>query len=45
MRIGILGAGMIGGTVGRLWAEAGHDVTFGVRHPERLRPEDRKSVV
>lgn len=37
MRIGILGAGMIGGTVGRLWAEAGHDVTFGVRHPERLR--------
>ena len=37
MKIGILGAGMIGGTVGRLWAEAGHDVTFGVRHPERLR--------
>ncbi|MGX8008200.1 hypothetical protein ACVDG8_003905 [Mesorhizobium sp. ORM8.1] len=24
MKIGILGAGMIGGTVGRLWAEAGH---------------------
>nr|WP_281405375.1 NADPH-dependent F420 reductase [Mesorhizobium sp. B2-3-12] len=38
MKIGILGAGMIGGTVGRLWAQAGHDVTFGVRHPERLRP-------
>ncbi|TSE11659.1 NADPH-dependent F420 reductase [Mesorhizobium intechi] len=37
MRIGILGAGMIGGTVGRLWAEAGHAVSFGVRHPERLR--------
>ncbi|UVK51661.1 NADPH-dependent F420 reductase [Mesorhizobium sp. AR02] len=37
MRIGILGAGMIGGTVGRLWAQAGHEVTFGVRHPERLR--------
>lgn len=37
MKIGILGAGMIGGTVGRLWAQAGHDVTFGVRHPERLR--------
>ena len=36
MKIGILGAGMIGGTVGRLWAQAGHDVTFGVRHPERL---------
>ncbi|TPM34146.1 NADPH-dependent F420 reductase [Mesorhizobium sp. B2-3-4] len=38
MRIGILGAGMIGGTVGRLWADAGYGVTFGVRHPERLRP-------
>ncbi|BCG72058.1 hypothetical protein MesoLj113a_32160 [Mesorhizobium sp. 113-1-2] len=36
MKIGILGAGMIGGTVGRLWAEAGHEVAFGVRHPERL---------
>lgn len=36
MRIGVLGAGMIGGTVGRLWAEAGHEVIFGVRHPERL---------
>jgi hypothetical protein len=36
MKIGILGAGMIGGTVGRLWAQAGHDVTFGVRHPARL---------
>jgi predicted dinucleotide-binding enzyme len=28
---------MIGGTVGRLWAQAGHEVSFGVRHPERLR--------
>ncbi|BAB49270.1 NADPH-dependent F420 reductase [Mesorhizobium japonicum] len=37
MRVGILGAGMIGGTVGRLWAQAGHEVSFGVRHPERLR--------
>jgi predicted dinucleotide-binding enzyme len=36
MKIGILGAGMIGGTVGRLWAGAGHEVTFGVRHPARL---------
>lgn len=36
MKIGILGAGMIGGTVGRLWAEVGHDVIFGVRHPARL---------
>ena len=34
MNIGIVGAGNIGGTLGRKWAEAGHDVTFGVRHPE-----------
>jgi len=31
MRIGILGSGNIGGTLGRKWAQAGHDVVFGVR--------------
>jgi len=36
MRIGILGAGHIGSTLGRLWCEAGHDVCFGTRHPEQL---------
>jgi predicted dinucleotide-binding enzyme len=35
MKIGILGAGMIGGTVGTLWHRAGHEVCFGTRHPER----------
>jgi predicted dinucleotide-binding enzyme len=35
MRIGILGAGNVGGTLGRRWADAGHDVTFGVRQPEK----------
>jgi predicted dinucleotide-binding enzyme len=35
MRIGILGAGMIGATVGSLWHKAGHEVCFGTRHPER----------
>ncbi len=34
MNIGIVGAGKIGGTLGRKWANAGHEVTFGVRHPE-----------
>lgn len=34
MRIGILGAGNVGGTLGRRWAELGHDVAFGVRHPD-----------
>jgi 8-hydroxy-5-deazaflavin:NADPH oxidoreductase len=37
MHIGILGAGHIGATVGRLWCDAGHQVRFGTRHPERLR--------
>ena len=36
MKIGILGAGMIGGTVGRLWRKAGHEVMFGTRHPEKI---------
>jgi predicted dinucleotide-binding enzyme len=34
MRIAVLGAGNVGGTLGRRWAERGHDVTFGVRRPE-----------
>ena len=36
MRIGVIGAGRIGATVGKLWVEAGHQVCFGSRHPERL---------
>jgi predicted dinucleotide-binding enzyme len=36
MRIGIIGAGMIGSTVGRLFAAAGHEVKFATRHPEQL---------
>lgn len=31
MKIGIIGYGNVGGTLGRRWAEIGHDVTFGVR--------------
>lgn len=34
MRIGILGSGNVGGTLGRQWLAAGHDVFFGVRDPE-----------
>jgi hypothetical protein len=33
MKIGIIGAGNIGGTLGRKWATAGHDIRFGVRNP------------
>lgn len=33
MKIAIIGAGNVGGTLGRAWAAKGHDVTFGVREP------------
>ncbi len=36
MRIGIIGSGNIGGTLGLLWTRAGHAVLFSSRHPERL---------
>lgn len=37
MKIGILGAGPMGATLGTIWARAGHDVTFSYsRRPERL---------
>jgi len=31
MRIAVIGAGNVGGSLGRRWAELGHDVIFGVR--------------
>lgn len=36
MKIGIIGSGNIGGTLGTLWAKAGHGVLFSSRHPEQL---------
>jgi predicted dinucleotide-binding enzyme len=36
MRIGIVGAGMIGSTMARLWVGAGHEVRLASRHPEAL---------
>ena len=38
MRIGIIGAGMIGSTLGRLWVKAGHRVILSSRHPDDLQP-------
>jgi len=38
MRIGIVGAGMIGSTVATLWVNAGHEVRLASRHPEALKP-------
>jgi predicted dinucleotide-binding enzyme len=37
MKIGVIGSGHIGGTIGGLWTKAGHPVFFSSRHPEELR--------
>lgn len=37
LKIGIIGAGKIGGTLGELWARAGHRVYLSSRHPEKLK--------
>jgi predicted dinucleotide-binding enzyme len=36
MRIGIVGTGSLGGSVGRLWVQAGHEVLFSSRNPDEL---------
>jgi predicted dinucleotide-binding enzyme len=33
MQLAVIGAGNVGGTLGRRWSRAGHAVTFGVRNP------------
>jgi predicted dinucleotide-binding enzyme len=38
MKIGVIGSGNIGGTVGGFWIKAGHQVLFSSRHPEELKP-------
>jgi predicted dinucleotide-binding enzyme len=35
MKIGILGTGRMGSTLGKLWASKGHEVFFGSRDPEK----------
>jgi predicted dinucleotide-binding enzyme len=37
MKIGIVGAGKVGGGLGKLWARAGHEVLFSSRHPDLLK--------
>lgn len=37
IKIGVIGAGHIGGTIGGLWVKAGHPVLFSSRHPEELK--------
>jgi 8-hydroxy-5-deazaflavin:NADPH oxidoreductase len=36
LKIGIIGAGKIGGTLATLWSKAGHEVLVSSRHPEQL---------
>ncbi len=38
MKIGIIGSGNIGGTLGQHWMKAGHEVMFSSRNPEELKP-------
>lgn len=35
MKIAIVGAGNIGGTIGDRWAKAGHEVVYGLRNPSK----------
>ncbi len=39
LRLAVLGAGNIGGTLGRKWAAAGHKVSFGVNNPDSERAQ------
>ena len=38
MKIGMIGAGRMGGAVGTLFVKAGHPVFFSSRHPENIKP-------
>jgi len=40
MKISILGAGNVGGTLGRAWARKGHDVFFGVPNPKDAKTQE-----
>jgi predicted dinucleotide-binding enzyme len=37
LKIGVIGGGHIGGTIGGLWIKAGYPVLFSSRHPEELK--------
>jgi len=38
LKIGIIGTGQIGGTLAKLWVQAGHEVLMSSRHPQELQP-------
>jgi predicted dinucleotide-binding enzyme len=35
MKVAVIGAGNIGGTIGGAWEKAGHEVTYGLREPAK----------
>src|SRR5882672_10140429 len=37
MKIGVIGSGRIGSTLGGLWVKAGHEVMFSDRDPEQVK--------
>jgi len=37
LKIGVIGSGHIGGTIGGLWVKNGHEVLFSSRHPDELK--------
>ena len=45
LRIAVLGAGNIGGTLGRKWVVAGHKVAFGVTNPDSARAQKLRAEV
>jgi len=45
IRIAVLGAGNIGGTLGRKWVTAGHQVAFGVTDPGSTRAQTLRTDV
>jgi predicted dinucleotide-binding enzyme len=40
MKLAVIGAGNIGRTLGQKWAQAGHEVRFGVRNPDDSKFDD-----
>ena len=40
MKIGIIGTGNVGGTLGKAWAAKGHEIVFGVRDPRAAKVQD-----
>jgi predicted dinucleotide-binding enzyme len=44
MKIGVIGAGQVGGTLGKKWAGAGHEVWFGVRNPADEKFDDFRAI-